>query len=269
MIQKIYKKNKIFDIINSNRNYFSIVIDNLLNEDVQLYSDGMNYLISQINDNSCLIWCRDNIEKNVLSEILNFVSSMDLMVICDNYLYKLICLNYGDFVDFNSVINYKSFVCKGLVSMPRLCGGEIYVPSVYDLDCLCGLYYASISEYDKNNIYTMDYVRDIVNKLIHSGCIYAWKNEVGKIVSVVSYNVKYNEVIIDNIYTISSEKNRGYDANLLATITGVLISENLLPIIYLSIDNNYFDSILFDIGYNNSCLLNQFCINKNKVKRKI
>lgn len=128
------------------------------------------------------------------------------------------------------------------------------------------IFHVTLTPYGKDKITkTEAFFR--TRTLVEENRIYAWKNSQGKIVSMASFSIIDNQAKLSNVYTITSERRKGYARNLIYLLTEELIKEQFIPVMY--INNNTLPStkLYLRIGYEKCGVLVNFSCSKNKIKK--
>ena len=273
MLKKIDCNNKILKCreFESDLFLFNEYLNGLKNIDI--YSDEKNYVCfyNELNHN-IYIWSLDNIDELIITEIEEVIGEIlknnDCRIICKKGLYNL--LFKSDNINFNDDYNEISYLKCEKVKKPKVCSGDIYIPSIYDVDLISHYYYERNLE--NNDSKSLDEVKKNVGNLIDqdnsnysNSAIYGWKNGNNIIVSLAIYKSYFNYATINNVYTTIGNRNKGYASNLLYYITKIILSEGMIPIVSF---NNEYVNIYKNIGYINcGCIINTSCTLKNVKNR--
>ena len=273
MIKKIDKNNPIFisEDFQKDKYLFNTILKNLSSNGLELYSDEENYILCRgRKDLQTWIWTKDNFDKSLLMEIEKLINvyltdnDKDKFT-CKQELYQL--LKYDNFTLLNDEDYFEmSFMMCRETHPTKRCDGNIYVPNIYDIETLSDYYYDYSIKNGKDKITkTEAFFR--TRTLVEENRIYAWKNSQGKIVSMASFSIIDNQAKLSNVYTITSERRKGYARNLIYLLTEELIKEQFIPVMY--INNNTLPStkLYLRIGYEKCGVLVNFSCSKNKIKK--
>lgn len=273
MIKKITADNKIFfsKEFEKDRNLFNIYIDNIHNEDAEIYSDEENYILFKGNTMYPVwIWTRNGIDKSITSKIeeamnlylddveqQNFVCKKELY----NHLQNSSLLNNSD-----DSFEMKCLLCKELIQ-PEPCDGQCELANTLDINLLYQYYLDYLQEIDH-----IDYVqisKNDLEQMIYDKGIYVWKDENGKIVSMATYFEQNHQYRLRMIYTNKWKCGRGYATNLIYQLTQFMIQGGLEPVVY--INNNYppTEHIFHKVGYRDAGILVYFSGPRQKTKKGI
>ncbi|MBQ9318848.1 MAG: GNAT family N-acetyltransferase [Bacilli bacterium] len=273
MIKRITADSKIFSSreFERDRNLFNIYIDNIYNEDAEIYSDEENYILFRGNTMYPIwIWTRNGIDESITSEI---AEAMNLYLddveqqnfVCKKELYNH--LQSSSLLDHpEGSFEMKCLSCKNLIE-PKPSGGYYQIASTLDVKVLYQYYLDYLKE-----INHIDYVQiseDDLEQMIYDKGIYVWKDSNENIVSMATYFEKNLQYRLRMIYTKTLKRGQGYATNLIYKLTTDMIKGGLEPVVY--INNNYppTEHIFQKVGYEDNGILIYFSGSRQKIKKGI
>ena len=263
--------NKVFNLNKFQRDIY--LFRNLKNDNNEIYSDEENYIVSFDRKNMSVLICTlDNIDISLIPEIkeiiYHFVTNYDKVnFICKKELYQVLSQDIFNLINEKGYFEMDLLTCDDVKTL-KTCDGYLYIPTIFDRTILSKFLYNSYKECENNNYLTYNEAEKIIEILMRDNRLYAWKNNDGKIVSMISYNNNGEEADLSHVYTIDYEKNKGCASNLIATITKEIIKEDFFPMIFLKHDN-YLGSLYRKVGYYVYNSLVCFNCSREKVKIKI
>lgn len=276
MINVIKNNNKIFnsDSFQKDKYKFSLILQNLNSENLELYSDEENYILCRgVKNMPTWIWTKDNFDISLLPEIEKAISlyllDVDTRFTCKRELYEyLVRDNFEYLGDYYFEMGY--LTCNETI-LPKKVDGYIDNVCEDDRDILVNFIYDESREISDIKELSMDEANDQFNKLLKmkSGKYYVWKNDNDEIVAQATYKIADGNAKIGSVYTTPSERGKGYAANLIYTITNELLNSGYHVSLYT--DYKYIPSnrAYKNVGYkDNDVLINFSCLSKKQMKRK-
>lgn len=267
MIKRINPDDKIFKSVEflKDKYEYDLVIKNLKNAEVTLYSDEENYFICGTEKKyPAWIWTKNGIDVSLIKEIEECINLYlnegdKSKFVCKKELYQLLV------EDKYENLNPKAFemgfyICEKIIK-PQECDGYCRKATVDDLDILTKYSYDDHKEMIVEDI-TIDEARKNIQDLIDKDILYVWINNDEKIVSMAHYKSANGQSTINTVYTPRDERRRGYAANLVYYLTSKILDMGNVPLLYT--DYNYLASnkCYKKIGYEEKgVLINFSCSN--------
>ena len=81
-------------------------------------------------------------------------------------------------------------------------------------------------------VFDIEECKERVSKLINLSQLYTWRNLNNKIVALASKKINGIYGSISTVYTIPSERRKGYAINLVHALSEELLADNITPILY-------------------------------------
>ena len=280
MIKKINNPSQILKIMKfiEDQYLFSIIIENIHNQSLIIYSDEKNYIFYKDKENYPIwIWTRNNFNLNIIPElkklINQYLTENNNKIICKPELYKLLVNN--NIITSNNYYEMGFLKCEYL-KKTKPCDGNLYIPNIYDIEILSQYYYESCQEIKEKSAITYIQAKDYINMIIsenyfHSNTyntIYAWKNNSNEIVSLGIYSGMEKYAKINNVFTNKENRKHGYASNLIYSITNEIINDEMIPLVYLNKKCNECYNLYKNIGYTEAGMLINTTCSKSKIKRK-
>ena len=222
---------------------FFFVDGNRKLESSKTRTDNQYYVAVQGNENLPVwVWTKENLSLEKLKEVKEVLTSylvnesLDVTTRKDVYEY-LLNTNY-EYLDKDSYFELGFLSCKKTVK-PNECDGYLDRVKKEELNLLCEYYYLSHKEMALVDC-TKEEAMNKALELLNSDNFYVWRNLSGKLVAFLNYRLQDNMAKLANVYTVLDERRKGYCANLVYSVTNLLLSEGLLPLLYT--DYNYVNS---------------------------
>lgn len=229
---------------------FSLVGHNLGIDETIIYSDEESYIfILGKNYKPIWLWTIDDISKEKILEIKDCIESFS-----SNGLISFACKETL-FLKLQSVSENIQreelsgcYVCHEPIKT-RKCDGSFMKASAADKSTICEMWYADCVEADSENHISYELAEKFTERFLESGTFYVWKDENGKIVSMIDYTIVDNYAEVAHAYTIPEERGKGYMANCVYELTKIIIENGLIPV--LSTDYDYLPSNICyqNVGY--------------------
>lgn len=263
----IDRNNKIFkdEEYIKEKYMFSVIEENLLLDTMFLISDSESFIAGRSEENRPVwIWTKSDISKEKLELIKEVIG---YFVVQGNKKFTVKKDVYDYFKDTNfNLINYNDYFEMGALEchktiLPKKCDGKIDRPVQEELDVLARYWYDDCREMNKTEEITMDEAYEHMRELIGTDSFCIWRNDNGKIVSMLKYRISNGLVKLNHVYTPSEERRKGYAANLVYVVTKEMLEKSLQPLLYT--DYNYIPSnkSYMNVGYiQTGVLVNFSCI---------
>lgn len=236
----IYSDNKIFssDEFQKDKYKFSLVGHNLGIGETTIYSDEESYIfVLGKNHKPIWLWTIDNISNGKVFEIKEciefFCNSGLTSFACKESLYSQLGYIY-DNLQREELSG--CYVCYELVK-PRESEGYLEKAKEEDKDIITQMWYADCVEANPKNHISYELAEKFAERFLKSGTFYVWRDDSGKIVSMIDYTVVDDYAEVAHAYTIPEERGKGYMANSVYELTKIIIKKGLIPV--LSTDYNY------------------------------
>ncbi len=251
---------------------FYLIPLNLQSEEVVLYSDEENYVVCRGKVGlPTWIWTKDNIAIDTVREIEEVIN----LYLTDTEKDKFTCKKelYDLLVQDNfTKINRKDYFEMGFLycnktKKPKDCEGKMDIPTIKDKPILVKYLYDDYAELNDCEAISMKDAEIKFQSLIDSKKYYVWRNDNNKIVCTINYNEVNGSAKVGGVYTPPEERGKGYAANLVYSLTNILLEKGLEPLLYT--DYNYIPSnkAYLNAGYIDAGILINFSCSKEKVRK--
>lgn len=220
---------------------FSLVGHNLGLDETIIYSDEESYIFVLGKKHKPIwLWTDDKISNEKVLEIkdcMDFLGNSGLnSFACKESLYTKL----GSIYENLEVEELSGcYVCHLLIK-PSECVGQIEKASEDDKIIITQMWYDDCVEADSENHISYELAEKFVERFLDSGTFYVWRNNDGKIVSMVDYTIIDDYAEIAHAYTVPEERGKGYMANAVYELTKIVIENGFIPV--LSTDYNYIAS---------------------------
>lgn len=217
---------------------FSLIGHNFGIDETIIYSDEESYIfVLGKNHKPIWLWSIDNIPKEKILEIkdcIEFFSDNGLTSFaCKESLYSQLKSLYDN---LQSDELSGCYVCSVPIK-PRECGGYLEKAREADKTIITQMWYADCVEADPENHISYELAERFTERFLESGTFYIWKDNNGKIVSMIDYTIVDDCAEIAHAYTVPEERGKGYMANAVYELTKIVIENGFVPV--LSTDYNY------------------------------
>ena len=269
-----YRIDKNSDIFKSeeyqkDKYMFSVIEENLNLDNIKLYSNERDFIVCQSGDNRPVwIWTKNEIEKEELEIIKKIMA-----IFINNGTFKFtVKKNVYDYLKLTGFEQFKlnendyfemgALECHEL-KLPKKCDGYIDRPKKEELDIIAKYWHDDCDEMLNADPITMEEAYEHAEELINLDTFFVWRNDDGKIVSMIKYKVSNGLAKLNHVYTPIEERRKGYAANLVYTVTKDMLDKGYGPLLYT--DYNYLPSnkSYMNVGYNlTGMLINFSCVKK-------
>ena len=232
---KTFKKDKPFyNLISHNLDCKNCkIITN--NKDYAIVFGDVIWIWTKTKKEDVYLKVKEELEK-VINELLTFVCQEDFY----NYLRSI---NWKYLKDKPYICG--CYECKKLVS-PKKVNGKIDKPTIKDREYLTKCFEESLEYPSPRDINLL-----FVTNWINSNSFYVWRDD--KIVAYASYNVHDNMAELSNVYTLPSERGKGYMPNLIYGMTEMILKSKLRPVVYTNYEyassNKCYKKVGFELEY--------------------
>lgn len=248
---------------------FNIIIKNFSSQELELYSDEKNYVISRgSKKRPTWIWTKDNFDISKIEEIEELIK----LYLTDNERDKFTCkkelydlLVKRDFPNLNKEDYFEmGFLICHQTKKPKECDGTLSKPTEEDRAILEQYWYDDNIEMNGVDPITMEQAKKDVDDFLKDDKFYVLRNHQNKIVCMACYNVTGDQAKLNHVYTPVEERRKGYAANLIYLMTNNLLEKGLVPLLYT--DYNYLPSnkAYINAGYEDAGILINFSCSKEK-----
>ena len=241
---------------------FSIIEENLNLETMFLVSDGDKYIAGRTEENRPVwIWTVDNISDDKIEEIKDviryFVSLGNKKFTIKKYIYDKLKKSNFDLINYDDYFEMGALECHEL-KKAKECDGHIDRPREDEIDILAKYWHDDCKEMVKADEVTMEEAYEHMSELIKTDTFLVWRNDFGKIVSMVKYKVSNGLAKLNHVYTPDEERRKGYAANLIYAVTKDMLEKEYGPLLYT--DYNYLPSnkSYMNVGYVHTGVLINF-----------
>lgn len=274
-MKKIDKNSKVFELPEFQKDKYKFnLIYLMLESDTALFiSDEENYIIGRGTIGyPTWIWTKDNLSKEKVQEIeenlkLYLTDEEKNQFTCKKELYDYLVENNYKYLNQEDYFEMGFLYCKE-PKKPKLTDGYIDKGKENDLEIITNYWYSSCKEMNDWEPITIEQAKEDAKEMINSGCLYVWKNQEGKIVTMGTYKENKGQARIRHVYTPKEERGKAYAANLIYEMTKLLLEKQLVPLLYT--DYNYIPSnkAYINAGYEDTGILINFTCSKKKIKKK-
>ncbi len=267
MEKRIDKNSSIFSSsdFQKDKYKFYIALKIINDSNSIIYSDEKDYIIMQMSENLPIwIWTKDGIDSIKIKEILNTIDTFfhkTSKITCKKEFYDLL-IGQKIRVDSKNIFEMGTLHCEKIIQ-PQNIVGKMHKAEMNDLDILSKYWYDDFCETEKEE-YSPEQAREDIAKLIQEGNFYILKDDANKIVSMARFAVIDNIASINKVYTPVEERKKGYCANLIYSISKMLLNNNVIPMLYT--DYNYIPSnrSYMNVGYMKDGILVSFYLKDEK-----
>ena len=272
MYKKIDKDNKVLksEEFQKDKYKFSVLVQNLNSEELELYSDCENYVVCRgAKKYPTWIWTKDNFDIDLLKELEEvlelFRLDVDIKCTCKRELYDLLVKdNYEGLGDYYFEMGY--LTCSKTVK-PREADGYATEATRKDKETLVRFLYEGNHEIKDVAKVTWEQAEENFEKKLEKGNYYVWKNKDDKIVAQADYKVVENGAKVAAVYTDPSERNKGYAANLIYFLTNKALEEGYHVALYTDYEYKPSNKAYKNCGYVDEDVLINFSCSKVKEKK--
>ncbi len=157
--------------------------------------------------------------------------------------------------DFNPIffklrikLNLLSYKMDELLDVSHKCDGYMELANEKDLDLLSKVFKDMVYEME-GFVFTIEECKDKVLNHIKSQTLFVWRNAENKIVALTSKGTIEEYSKISSVYTLPTERRKGYAMNLVHGVSRIIIEEGLTPILYTDGSNPASNECYKKIGF--------------------
>ncbi len=260
----IDKNSEVFNLdeYKKDKYMYSVIEENLNLETMFLISDGINYIAGRSEENRPVwIWTRNDISNEKLEEIKGVIRYF-VNIGNKKFTVKKEVYDYFKNTEFD-IINYEDYFEMGALEchtqiLPKECDGYMDRAREDEIDILAKYWHDDCKEMVKADEITMEEAYEHMNELIKTENFLVWRNDFGKIVSMVKYKISNGLAKLNHVYTPDEERRKGYAANLIYSVTKMVMEKGAVPLLYT--DYNYLPSnkSYMNVGYIRTGMLINF-----------
>lgn len=274
-MKQIENDNKVFvsENFQKDKYKFYLITKNLESKDLVLYSDEENYVLCRGGiDFPTWIWTKDGIVMDIVREIEQAIDfyltdkEKDKFT-CKKELYDLFVADNFEKLNQEDYFEMGTLMCQS-TKQPKVCDGRLDIPTLSDKDILVKYWFDDCQEMSGIDSITYEQAENDVQAMLDSKNFYIWRNEKGKIVSMVSYNVADDQAKLSHVYTPTEERGKGYAANIIYNVTNKLLELGLVPLLYTDYNYPPSNKAYINAGYEDTGILINFSCSKQKINTR-
>lgn len=221
---------------------FSYVDQNRRLDTAIVYSDDETYSVVQGNvDVPVWVWTLENLSLDKLKEVkfaLTKLLNEELHVTSRKEVFEYLLNSKYLYLDKDSYFELGFLECKKAVK-PKETDGYLGRVKKEELDLLTQYYYLDRQELPFNSL-TLEQAYEKCKTFLEDKNFYVWRNTSGRIVAYLSYREFDGVAKLSNVYTVPTERRKGYCVNLVYEVTKKLLDSGLRVMLYT--DYNYSNS---------------------------
>ena len=245
MFKRIDKDNEVFKSpeFQKDKYKFSLILQKLDSDEVELYSDEKNYVLCRSGLNfPTWIWTKDNFDKNLVKEIEEAIElyrlDNDTRFTAKRELYNLLIEDkYEGLGDYFFEMGY---LCCSKTVEPKKVDGYIAKATLDDEEVLTRFNYKESKEISDVRDLRYEEAKESFYKRLERGTYYVWKNANNEVVAQAYYKLIDDGAKIAGVYTKEDERCKGYAANLIYHLTNEILANGYKAFLYT--DYNYIAS---------------------------
>ncbi len=209
-------------------------------EGAKVVTDNMSYVLCQSKSGFPVwVWTLDKLSLSKLKELkqvlTSYLDDSEVQVTSRKQVYDYLVQCNNPYVDRSSYFEMGFLQCDQAVK-PNPCDGYLDKVSLDEVNLLSEYVYLDRLELQLD-VLTREEAYDKAVSLFHDDNFYVWRNNLGKLVAYLNYQVYENKAKLGNVYTVKEERRKGYCANLVYTVSKKLLEEGYTPFLYT--DYNY------------------------------
>ena len=241
---------------------FNLVSHNLDYNDYQVITDNKNYAFVIGKPNKEIWIWTSSLEDNVINELINklneIISKKDYCFVSKKDLYERLKekINY---IEDNPFI-YDNYVCEKIIE-PLKVDGFLAKATLDDKDVIAHFWKDNCDNFGYDITYEL--CLKFAESWINSNTFYVWKNN-NQIVSFVGYEIVDNTAEISHAYTSPKERGKGYMPYLIYSVTKIIMSKGLLPILNTDYSYDSSNNAYKKVGFKETELIYSFSTIKHK-----
>jgi len=160
-------------------------------------------------------------------------------------------LNQGTFLDYEVQFNLFHYIVEGK---------ELIALKTSDKDIVMKFWVGFVFDCFGINVIEEKQI-PVVDSLIKCEKLYLWEvdNEICGMVNIIHQSERYAR--INNVYTPSEERKKGYASAMVSELCSKLINEGLIPMLYADIKNCDSNKVYKTIGFTESGRIDNIVFN--------
>lgn len=228
---EVYKRDKTkFFFVNQNRKL----------ENSKVYTDNKTFVVCQGDTNLPVwVWTLENLTLSSLQELkevlTEYLTNDLLKVTSRKQVYDYLVKTSYPYLDQDSYFEMGFLECNKVLQ-PNKCDGYLDKARLDELSLLSEYVYLDRKELQLD-VLTKEESYDKATELLNDDNFYVWRNANGKLVAYLNFQVYENHAKLGNVYTVKSERRKGYCANLVYAVSKKLLEDGYTPFLYT--DYNY------------------------------
>ena len=144
--------------------------------------------------------------------------------------------------------NLLSYKCDKVIKPNKKCDGKMRQAKQEDYELLVKYHNALCFEIH-NSEFPWEESESIITNGMNEKALYVWENNKGEIVATLSRRKLGDTDSLSMVYTIPSERRKGYAENLVYSITKMIMEEGMLPTLYTDADYGASNACYKKLGY--------------------
>ena len=145
-------------------------------------------------------------------------------------------------------INMLAYDCPVPRAPERPAPGELYEARESDLETIVDFMEQFHSELNVD-VETRESYREKAEEILSRQGMFFWKDAEGKLTAMCSFRASGDKASVNEVYTLPSERRKGYAENLVFGITKKITDLGLMPLLYTDADYEASNACYIKIGY--------------------
>ncbi|MDE7327777.1 MAG: hypothetical protein K2N63_16115 [Lachnospiraceae bacterium] len=238
-MREISKDHSIFksDKFLKDQYMFSLILQNLSSQDLELYSDEESYIFCR-GKKQCpvWIWTKDGIDRRKIGElkegILRYlIEGQRVKYTCKKEIYDLLAECGSDKFSLHDYFEMGFLICRE-TKKPRDCDGWFDSARKEEREVLAKYRFQALMEMEGVQPVPLEQAQADVDLLLEEGSFFVLRNPEGEIVCMANWRITGEQARVTGVYTPPQNRRKAYAANLIWHITNRLLSDGRVPLLY-------------------------------------
>lgn len=242
------------DILKKDKVTFSVLLRIVNNKCNKVFTDRERIIICHSNAPFPVwVWTKDNVTEDELTRINHCLKAE--FAADDGYEYVISYELFDKLKELDEVYrsmkvhtNLLSYQCDKVIKPNKKCDGKMRQAKQEDYELLVK-YHNDLSFEIHNSKFPWEESKRIITNGMTEKALYVWENDKGEIVSTLSRRKLEDTDSLSMVYTIPSERRKGYAENLVYNITEMIMEEGMLPTLYTDADYGASNACYKKLGY--------------------
>ena len=243
---------------------YSVLIKILQGECTDIFTDHESVIVCYSSEPWPIwVWCRDTEDSAAVMEIAwclkeQFPVEQGYDIILRYELLESLRKRDEYYRNVKDGMGLLSYRLDAISDIDYPCQGEMSLVREDEITSLVDTWQAMHMEMEGRS-FTSEHCEQSIRRMVEQKCLFAWRDDTGKIVALTGRGDQPPYSKITSVYTIPEHRRKGYAINLVHSVTQTMLVDGLIPILYTDAGYTASNACYQKIGYRQVGCLVSIC----------